>query len=218
MSATVQLLSGLRKERGPLYQNRVGEHVRRGFLFLVLVVCVALAASCGPTATSIPTPQPTSTPAPTAIPTESAERYHEPSGGFSYIPPAGWEVVKASTLAYKVAVGPETDGFAANLTIVDEPFDGSLDEYVSSALDGLGQYFESFQVLSQEEFTPEEGAPGVRIVAENMQGGRALRQSFYLFDTGTKKYVVTCTRLAGTGAELDAVCEGSVKTLRFESE
>jgi hypothetical protein len=187
-------------------------------LFLVLAACVALTASCGPAATPIPTPQPTSTPAPTAIPTESPERYHEPSGGFSYIPPPGWELVEASPLAYKVAVGPETDGFAANLTIVDEPFDGSLDEYVSSALDGLVQYFEGFQVLSQEEFRPEVGPPGVRIVAENVQSGRVLHQRFYLFDTGTKKLVVTCTRLAGTDAELDAACEGSVKTLRFESE
>lgn len=196
----------------------MGETVKPGFLCLSLAACVALVAGCGPIATPIPTSQPTSTPAPTAIPTESAERYHEPSGGFSYIPPAGWETVEAQSLAYKVAVGPETHGFAANLTIVDEPFGGSLEEYVSSAIDGLGQYFENFQILSQEEFTPEAGPPGVRIVAENVQSGRVLRQTFYLFDSGTKKFVVTCTRLADMGAELDAACEGSVKTLRFESE
>jgi hypothetical protein len=127
-------------------------------------------------------------------------------------------MVKAPTLAYKVAVGPEMDGFAANLTIVDEPSGGSLDEYVSSAIDGLGQYFENFQILSQEDFTPEASPPGVRIVAENVQSGRVLRQRFYLFDAGTKKFVVTCTRLVGMGEELDATCEGSVKTLRFEPE
>jgi len=192
--------------------------VNRGFLLLVLGVCVVLIASCGPTATPIPTPLPTDTPAPTAIPTESADRHYEPAGGFSYIPPASWKLVDASALAYKVAVGPETDGFAANLTVVDEPFDGSLDEYVSSAMDGLRQYFENFQVLSQEEFKPEESSPGVRVVAEDVQVGRVLRQRFYLFDAGAKKLVVTCTRLADAAEELDAACEGSLKTFRFESE
>lgn len=185
---------------------------------LFLGVCVVLVVSCGPTAPPIPTPLPTETPAPTAIPTESADRHYEPEGGFSYIPPAGWKLVDASALVYKVAVGPETDGFATNLTVVDEPFDGSLDEYVSSAMDGLSQYFDSFQVLSQEEFKPEESAPGVRIVAENVQVGRVLRQRFYLFDGGAKKLVVTCTRLADAAEELDAACEGSLKTFRFESE
>jgi hypothetical protein len=127
-------------------------------------------------------------------------------------------MVEASSLDYKVAAGPEVDGFAANLTVVDEPFDGSLDEYVASALDGLEQYFENFQVLIQEEFKPVEGPPGVRIVAENVQGGRALRQTFYLFDGGTKKVVVTCTRLIEAAAELDAACDASVKTFRFETE
>lgn len=85
-------------------------------------------------------------------------------------------------------------------------------------MDGLSQYFENLQVLSQDEFKPEESPPGVRIVAENVQSGRVLHQMFYLFDAGAKKFVVTCTRLADAGEELDAVCEGSVKTLRFESE
>jgi hypothetical protein len=176
--------------------NRVEAIVKRVFrVVLFLGLCLTLMASCGPT-----------------------DRHYEPEGGFSYVPPVGWKLVDASALAYKVAVGPETDGFATNLTVVDEPFDGSLDEYVSSAMDGLSQYFDSFQVLSQEEFKPEESAPGVRIVAENVQVGRVLRQRFYLFDGGAKKLVVTCTRLADAAEELDAACEGSLKTFRFESE
>ena len=192
--------------------------MKRLFLVLFVGLALALIAGCGPSATPVPTPQPTATPAPTALPTESAQRYYEPAGSFSYSPPAGWEMVKASSLAYKVAVGPEMDGFAANLTVVDEPFGGSLDEYVSSAMDGLSQYFENFKVISQEEFEPEEGPPGVRIVAENVQGGRILHQRFYLLDAGTNKFVVTCTRLAGAAEELDTACEESVRTFRFESE
>jgi hypothetical protein len=139
-------------------------------------------------------------------------------GGFSFIPPAGWKMVESSSLDYMVAVGPEVDGFAANLTVVDEPFEGSLDEYVSSAIEGLGQYFESFEVLSQDEFKLEEDLPGVRIVAENVQSGLVLRQRFYLFDAGTNKFVVTCTRLADAAAELDTACDASVRTFRFETE
>ena len=192
--------------------------MKRPFSVLLVGICLILIAGCRPTSTPVPTPQPTAMPAPTALPTESADRLYEPAGGFSYIPPTGWEVVEASSLDYKVAVGPEVDGFAANLIVVDEPFGGSLDEYVSSAIDGLSQYFESFIVLSQEEFKLEEDLPSVRIVAENVQSGRLLRQTFYLFDGGAKKVVVTCTRLAETAAELDVACDASVGLFRFETE
>lgn len=205
--------------------------MKRGFLLLALSLCVVVATSCGPspdatstqtptvvTATPVPSPQPSDTPSPTATDSERPERHYEPSGGFSYIPPAGWQLVEASGVEYKAALGPVKDDFAPNIIVVSERFSGSLEEYVSSSLDNMSQFFEGFQVISQDDFEPEEGPTGVRIVVENVQGGRAMHQVFHIFDVGATKLVVTCTRLAGPAQELDAMCEGSVKTLRIESE
>ena len=213
--------------------------MKRSFLLLVLGLCIALTATCGPSpetmatqtatvATAIaaawtetPTsssPQTADTPSPTAAHSDSPYRHYEPTGGFSYMPPAGWHVVESSGLEYKVAVGPVEDEFAANINVVDEAFSGSLEEYVAASLDNMRQFFQGFRLLSQDEFKPQEGRSGVRIVTENVQNGRKLWQIFYFFDAGATKLVVACTRLADTGEELDATFEESVKTFRFESE
>ena len=188
---------------------------------LILAFCVIMIAACGPSPEAIATQTPTAAPQPTDTPvpaTSSPERHYEPSGGFSYIPPAGWELATSSGIAYKTVLGPQQDDFTANITIVDEPFSGSLEEYVSSSLENMKAFFPGFRLVGQEEFQPEEGPAGVQMVTENVQSGRALRQTFYIFDAGAKKLVVTCTRLAETGEELDAMCAESVKTLRIEPE
>jgi hypothetical protein len=195
--------------------------MKRSVSLLVLSFCVVLTLACGLSPEAVTTQAPTAAPRPTdtlAPATMSPDRHYEASGGFSYIPPAGWELVESSRGEYKVVRGPEADGFAPNITIVDEPFSGSLEEYVSSSLENMGDFFTELQLISQEEFDPDEGPAGVRIVTENVQSGRALHQTYYLFDAGAKKLVITCTRLAGAGEEMDAACEAGVKTLRIESE
>lgn len=189
----------------------------RRFLLLVLVFCAALATGCGPSPSAVPTP--TDMPVPTAAPTDDPDRHYEPEGGFSYVPPEGWEIVEPSTAtAYKVARSQSGEGFAANLTMVDEAFTGALEEYVALSLDNMSEFFEGLQVISRDAFETDEGSSGIRVATENMQSGMALSQIFYFFDLGTKKLVVTCTRLAESSEEVDAACDASVRTFRFEGD
>lgn len=189
----------------------------RGFLLLVCGLCVALAAGCGPSPERVPTQADVPTPA--ATPTDNPNRHYEPAGGFSYVPPEGWELAESSSaVAYKVARSPSGGDFAANLTMVDEAFAGSLEEYVSLSVDNMGEFFEGLEVISRDTFELEEGSPGVRMATEIAQGGLELRQIFYFFDLGGKKLVVTCTRLADSMEEVDAACDESVRTFRFEGE
>lgn len=187
-------------------------------IILILGLCTVLVANCGSSPTPTPTPQPTNTPAPTPTPEDSAERHHEPAGGFSYVPPSGWELVESSRIQYKIAREPGAGDFAGNLNVVDEAFPGPLDEYVEASLHNMSTFFEGYRQISQEEFQPAEGPPGVRVVVENAQQGRVLHQAFYFFSAEQKTFVVACTRLADAGEEFDAVCEQSVKTFRIESE
>jgi hypothetical protein len=190
------------------------DKMRRLFL-LFLAFCAVLATGCGASPEDV-TP-PTDTPAPAATPTDDPDRHYEPAGGFSYIPPEGWEIAEPSSgTAYKVARSQSGEDFAPNLTMVDEPFSGSLEEYVSLSIDNIGQFFDALQVIGRDPFELDEGSSGVRVATENMQRGLALHQIFYFFDLGAKKLVVTCTRLAESGEDVDAACDASVRTFRFE--
>jgi hypothetical protein len=72
--------------------------------------------------------------------------------------------------------------------------------------------------LSQGEFTTAEGLRGARATFEHERDGRALRQTYYFFGKGARKFVVTCSALAGSGERLDPVFEASMKTFRFDGD
>jgi hypothetical protein len=205
--------------------------VNRISIIVVLGLCAVLAANCGASPTPTATAEPASTPlaaptqtawptdslGPTAITDNSVERHYEPAGSFSYVPPAGWELVESSRIPYKIAREPGAGDFAGNLNVIDEVFPGTLDEYVATSLENMSTFFDGYRLISQEEFEPAEGPPGVRVVVENAQQGRLLHQTFYFFGN-EPKFVVACTRLAEAGEEFDLVCEQSARTFRIESE
>ena len=89
---------------------------------------------------------------------------------------------------------------------------------MSASLTNMGDFFEGFQLISQDEFAPKEGATGVRLVVENMQGGRLLRHSFYCFDAGARKFVLTGTQLSGSGTSLEPAFDAAARTFRLELE
>lgn len=187
----------------------------RGFLLIVLAFCTVLAVGCGPSPGVVPTSMDTATPA--ATPTDDPDRHYEPEGGFSYVPPEGWDIVESSSsAAYKVARSQSGEAFAPNLTLVDEAFSGSLEDYVSLSMDNMAGFFEGLQIVGRDPFETHTGSSGVRVATENVQSGLALHQIFYFFDLGAKNLVVTCTRLAESGDEVDAACDASVRTFRFE--
>jgi hypothetical protein len=147
---------------------------------------------------------------------EDSRRHAESGGRFSFIAPAGWRSQVFPGLKYKIVVGPAVAGFAPNINIVDESFTGSLDSYVEKNLANLRRVFTKFRLLKQDGFTTTDGLQGARMVVEDEQGGRMLRQSFYFFSRGETKFVVTCSALAESGDELAPVFEATMKTFRFD--
>jgi hypothetical protein len=142
-------------------------------------------------------------------------RLHEKAGGFSYDPPAEWTVISFPGLAYRVAHGPPEHEFAANINVVDEAFAGSLADYVEENLQSMEKMFGGMRVLRREEFKTKDGESAVRILTENEQQGRLLRQTFVFIGEGARKYVFACTALAEGGDQLDAAFLESAQSFRL---
>jgi hypothetical protein len=155
--------------------------------------------------------------APTDGDDDEARRHREKDGGFSFVPPADRRAQNITGLKYKV-VGAVRERFACNINVVDEPFQGTVDEYVKANISALKERLAKFKVHEQGEFKTTSGLRGVRLVTESEQGRRLLRQTFYFFGTPDAKYVVTCSTLAEGGEKLDSVLEKAMKTFWLERQ
>ena len=140
----------------------------------------------------------------------------EKAGGFSYDLPAGWTISDLGGVKYKVARWQAVHGFAPNIVVVDEEFRGKLAEYVDLNVQNLDKVLTGVKVLKREKVTTSAGQAGVRVVIVNEQGGRQLRQTFYFYENGSRKYVVTCTAPAENGESLDAMFEEIMNTFRLQ--
>ncbi len=145
-----------------------------------------------------------------------ARRHTEKAGGFSFVPPENWTVRDFPGLKYKVVVGPVRSAFASNINVVDEVYKGSLDAYEKASIAAMQARLEKFAIKDRGEFKTTSGLKGARLVAQSEQGGRLLRQTFYFFGNGDKKYVATCSTVADGGEKFDDVFERAMKTFRFE--
>lgn len=139
-------------------------------------------------------------------------RHYEEQGGFSYIPPEGWKVMEFPGLKYKISCGQRANEFAPNINVVDEAFGGALDDYVDASVTNMEKLFKNLRIVSREPFSPEGGLSSVKLITENEQFGRPLRQTFFFFDKGNKMYVVTCSALGEGGEELDDLFDAAMKT------
>jgi hypothetical protein len=118
-------------------------------------------------------------------------------------------------LKYRISHGPRENEFAPNINVVDEAFSGTLATYVDANLQNMEKVFVNLKVLSREDFRTQDNEAAVKVVTENEQQGRMLRQTFFFIGSGNRKYVVTCTALADGGAKFDAAFAGSVGTFRM---
>lgn len=145
---------------------------------------------------------------------EDPRRHYETAGGYSVVPPPGWETIDFPAAKYKVFTAAANNGFAANINIVDEGFAGPLTLYVIGNLNAM-KALPGFKKLSQEDLELDSGADAVKVVAATHQMGNDLRQSFYFIPGKGKKYVVTCTQLAA-GQDETAACDTAARSFRVE--
>jgi len=142
-------------------------------------------------------------------------RYADATGGFSYLPPAGWTLKDVPGMKYRFSIDKPADNFAANINVVDENFTDDLDTYLKANLAGLKNIYQKMEVVSQEPFVTTTGAKAFRVVVNGTVNNRELRQVFFLFTgTGTHKYVMTCTGLAADGDQRDAAFDGAGKSFQ----
>jgi hypothetical protein len=131
---------------------------------------------------------------------------------FSYAVPEGFKVMTVPGLKYKVAAGPAKDGFAVNLNVVDESFNGTIEQYADGNERALAK-FPAFRKVSRTAFKTNSGAAGVKMVYGNTQNGTQLHQVMYLLGgKGSTKYVLTGSSLAADGKKYDADFDASAKS------
>ena len=146
---------------------------------------------------------------------KTPRQHYEKAGAFSYDPPPGWQVIEFPGLKYRISHGPRENEFSPNITVVDEAFSGILAGYVDANLQNMEKLFVNLKVLSREDFRTQDNEVAVKVVTENEQQGRMLRQTFFFIGSGNRKYVVTCTALADGGDKFDTVFAGSAETFRM---
>ncbi len=144
------------------------------------------------------------------------KRHVEKEGGYSFVPPEGWTVREFPGLKYQLAIGPAENQFASNINVVDEVYMGTVENYIKATKELLPKAIKKYRVLKQEPFKTASGIKTERLIIEGEQQGHLLRQTFYLFPTPKKMFVVTCSTTSAGGEKLDANFESCMKTFRFD--
>ncbi len=153
--------------------------------------------------------------------TTTGERYYERDGGFSYVPPAGWQPFEIGGLKFKSFAAPRAvDDFTANIVFTDDRFSGSLERYIEVNLAQLTRLYPDLEVVEQSDvgLRNKEGVPYAWVVIERSERGQQIRQHLYLFDGGSRKFVMTYTRLAESleHDEYDVLVEQTAASFRLE--
>ncbi len=143
-------------------------------------------------------------------------RHYEKEGGFSYIPPIGWKIIEIPGYKYKFAAGTPIKGFTPNINIADSVYEGSMENYIKSSILMMKQNMVKFKLVTEEPFLTKNGLKSARIIVENEQDGRLLKQIFYIFPHKNRTYLATCTLPASVGNKLDLTLDSCMKTFRFE--
>ena len=108
---------------------------------------------------------------------------------YTYSVPEDWEVMDMPGTGIKVS---KTKTGEANINVVGQPFEGTLQDYVKANVDQMEMI--KVKKLSEGPFKTEDGLEGVKVVAENTMTGKTMRQTFYFFKgKGNTMFVVTCT-------------------------
>lgn len=158
---------------------------------------------------------------PAAAPGGPAEaegaRLTEESGGFSYIPPDGWQIKTFAGMKYLISYGPRANGFTPNINVQDELAPVPLDDYARLNLIQISRMYADFKPLGRTAFVTASGLSGVRLAADGTLMGQHTRQVFYLFPAaGARKIIVVATWLASDGNKYAPAVDASLKTFRLE--
>jgi hypothetical protein len=143
--------------------------------------------------------------------------HSEAAGGFRYVMPKGWTIAEFPGMKFKIARGFQADGFTPNISVFDESFSGSVEDYANANLKQIETIFQNFKNLGKSVFITNSGLKGIRLATEATQMGNHLRQTFYFFKgKAGKMLVVTGSVLAKDGDRFSGLFDASMKTFEVK--
>ena len=118
----------------------------------------------------------------------------EQLGGFSYSIPADWTLSKMDGMDFQIARDKISNGFYANINVLQEKNNYSFAEYFKLNLVQLKDYIADYQEINTEDFATDSGLKGKKHICSDKQGGKSLYQAFYFFERKDKtKIIITGT-------------------------
>ncbi|MDR2741225.1 MAG: hypothetical protein LBB98_03620 [Treponema sp.] len=134
----------------------------------------------------------------------------EENRDFLIYPPESWQVIDYPGLEYKAIIGPVENAFAPNINFVEEvnPF-SSLFTYADVAANKMREA--ETRIITREKFTTVSGMDGIKIETNTAN----LLQVYYLFDTGQRVFIITCSAPLQSNSDYVTIFDNSVKTLVF---
>lgn len=163
----------------------------RRFILLLALILVGCSSSSPPA----PTPESEEI---VEKPVPKANRHIEGRGGFSWIPPGDWELMRHSQSGYYISRGEEIEGFAPNINISEEKYVGPVDVYLQASKSQLQTRFPDIEFVS--ESLASETFPIARLTARNAyEPELVLQQVFYFLPAPEREtmYIMVCTQREG---------------------
>ena len=159
-------------------------------LQILFVMAVLLFSSC----------------ASTAYVYDGEERFYEPLGNFSIIPPGSWETWKLFGQRFDVLVGPEEWGFrptmSFDLQTWDQPLSAAISEQI---LTKQKDSYQDFTIISQTEFTTAQNVNVEKLVftAKIDKDSKLAQYTHYYIRGIGVAMTIQCTGWMQTGTPLD---------------
>lgn len=142
-------------------------------------------------------------------------QFYEPTGGFSFDPPPGWEPSEVPGRKYRSVFGPPANGFRPNIAVSEEESPGTLNDYISEATRGLREKMDSLKVLKRDDYETQDGVKFARLIVLATMQGREFRQYLHFLADGSRRYGMMMGCLAEDGEKWDKIILQSMKTFRL---
>jgi len=147
-------------------------------------------------------------------------RHVERAGGYSFLPPPGWKMARHPSQPYAVAAGPRRKAFTPTLFFADRQAASSVGAFIEETVKDGQAKFKDFKKIAVSMVKTDAGrATAHKLVIESSpeEAEARLRQTTYVITKSSGGYlVVYCTGLADEAAALDALCDGAIRTFKWE--
>lgn len=140
----------------------------------------------------------------------------EPAGGFKFMIPEGWATAEFPGFNFKICRGIPSAGFAPNIAVIDETFDGSVEDYVTACSAPMEKDAQGFKMLEKKPFSSDSGIQGIKLVFDSKWDGKQLMQTQYYFKgIKGKMLVITCSVLPEDGPKFANTFDAAMKTFQI---